>query len=74
VPCLTVRENTERPVTVTLGTNTLVGQDMHRLRAEVARILAGEGKRGQVPPLWDGHTAERIANVIEAVYNRVVAQ
>ncbi len=65
VPCLTVRENTERPVTVTLGTNTLVGQNMDRLRAEVARILAGDGKRGQVPPLWDGHAAERIADVIE---------
>lgn len=66
VPCLTVRENTERPVTITLGTNTLVGQDMDRLRAEVARILAGDGKRGQVPPLWDGHAAERIAQVIAA--------
>jgi len=66
VPCLTVRENTERPVTVTLGTNTLVGQDMERLRAEVGRILAGNGKQGQVPPLWDGHAAERIASIIEA--------
>lgn len=66
VPCLTVRENTERPVTVTLGTNILVGQNMERLRAEVGRILAGDGKQGQVPPLWDGHAAERIANVIEA--------
>ena len=64
VPCLTVRENTERPVTVTLGTNTLVGQNMDRLRAEVGRILAGDGKQGQAPPLWDGHAAERIANVI----------
>ncbi len=66
VPCLTVRENTERPVTVALGTNILVGQDMERLQAEVGRILAGDGKRGQRPPLWDGHAAERIANVIEA--------
>lgn len=66
VPCLTVRENTERPVTVTLGTNTLVGQNMERLRAEVERILAGHGKQGQVPPLWDGHAAERIASIIEA--------
>jgi len=66
VPCLTLRENTERPITVTLGTNTLVGQDMDRLRAEVGRILAGVGKRGQVPPLWDGQAAERIAQVIAA--------
>jgi UDP-N-acetylglucosamine 2-epimerase (non-hydrolysing) len=65
IPCLTVRENTERPVTVTMGTNVLVGHDMQRLRNEVNRILAGEGKRGQVPPLWDGHAAERIAEVID---------
>jgi UDP-N-acetylglucosamine 2-epimerase (non-hydrolysing) len=64
VPCLTVRENTERPVTVTLGTNILVGQDMKRLRTEVARILAGDQKRGQIPPLWDGHAAERIAAAV----------
>ena len=68
VPCLTVRENTERPVTVILGTNILVGQNMERLRAEVGRILAGDGKQGQVPPLWDGHAAERIANVIIEVW------
>ncbi len=64
VPCLTVRENTERPVTVTLGTNILVGRDMTLLRKKVAEILAGQGKRGGVPPLWDGHAAERIAHVI----------
>jgi len=64
VPCLTMRENTERPVTVSLGTNTLVGQDMERLRTEVGRTLAGDGKQGQAPLLWDGHAAERIANVI----------
>lgn len=66
VPCLTVRENTERPVTVILGTNILVGQDMERLKAEVGRILANAGKKGQVPPLWDGHSAERIARAIMA--------
>jgi len=65
VPCLTVRENTERPVTITVGTNILVGQDMERLQAEVNRILAGEGKQGDIPPLWDGHAAERIAGVIQ---------
>lgn len=66
IPCLTVRENTERPVTVTLGTNTLVGQNMERLQAEVRKILAGETKQGEVPPQWDGHAAERIANTIVA--------
>lgn len=64
VPCLTVRENTERPVTVTLGTNTLVGRDMQRLRLEVSRILDGKIRSHQIPPLWDGKAGERIADVI----------
>lgn len=64
VPCLTMRTNTERPITIKLGTNTLIGQDTQLLRHELARILNGETKRGQIPPLWDGHTAERIANII----------
>jgi len=62
VPCLTLRENTERPITVTIGTNTIVGHDFKRLRQEVERILEGRGKRGGCPPLWDGRAAERIAN------------
>ena len=64
VPCITVRENTERPVTVEIGTNVLVGQDMRRLREELGRVLNGEGKRGEIPPLWDGKASERIAQVI----------
>lgn len=68
VPCLTVRENTERPITVTMGTNELVGQDMGLLRARAAAILAGEGKQGGRPPLWDGKAGERIADVIEAFF------
>ena len=64
VPCLTVRENTERPVTVSLGTNILVGRDIMRLREEINAILIGEGKQAQAVPLWDGHAAERIVNVL----------
>ncbi len=64
VPCLTLRENTERPVTVSLGTNVLVGRDPEKLRSEVSRILAGKAKTGTVPPLWDGHAGERIAAVL----------
>ena len=64
VPCLTVRENTERPVTVELGTNVLVGRDMDRLKTEARRILAGEGKRGERPPLWDGRAGERVASIV----------
>jgi UDP-N-acetylglucosamine 2-epimerase (non-hydrolysing) len=66
VPCLTVRENTERPVTVNLGTNVLVGRDMDRLKQEIRHILAGRTKKGHLPPLWDGNAAARIAQVIGA--------
>jgi len=65
VPCLTLRRNTERPITVTMGTNTLVGQDRRKLAVELSAILAGRAKRGTVPPLWDGHAGERIADVLQ---------
>lgn len=61
VPCLTMRENTERPITVTQGTNTLVGRDANAIRAAVAGILAHGGKRGRVPEGWDGRAGVRIA-------------
>jgi UDP-N-acetylglucosamine 2-epimerase (non-hydrolysing) len=64
VPCLTVRENTERPITVRLGTNTLVGQNTKRLFEEVENILQGKGKQGSIPPLWDGRAAVRIAQIL----------
>jgi UDP-N-acetylglucosamine 2-epimerase (non-hydrolysing) len=64
VPCLTVRENTERPITVSMGTNVLVGRDRERLRAELARVLAGNAKKGTIPPLWDGRAGERIADIL----------
>ena len=66
VPCLTLRENTERPVTVEVGTNVLVGQDTVKLRSELAKILEGRAKLGNVPSLWDGCASERIADVLEA--------
>jgi UDP-N-acetylglucosamine 2-epimerase (non-hydrolysing) len=61
VPCLTLRENTERPITVEQGTNTMVGRDRQAILTGVDDILAGRGKRGRVPEYWDGHAAERIA-------------
>lgn len=64
IPCLTVRDNTERPITVTCGTNIVVGRDASGLGEHAMRILGGEKKQGTVPPLWDGHAAERIARVI----------
>jgi UDP-N-acetylglucosamine 2-epimerase (non-hydrolysing) len=62
IPCLTVRENTERPITVEQGTNTVVGHDRAAIVACVENILQTGGKRGRIPELWDGGTAERIAN------------
>jgi UDP-N-acetylglucosamine 2-epimerase (non-hydrolysing) len=61
IPCLTIRENTERPITIDYGTNSLVGSDRAAILAGVDEILAGGGKRGRIPELWDGHAAERIA-------------
>ncbi|MCX7893489.1 MAG: UDP-N-acetylglucosamine 2-epimerase (non-hydrolyzing) [Burkholderiales bacterium] len=61
VPCLTMRENTERPITVEQGTNTLVGRDAGRALSLVAEVLATGGKRGRVPEGWDGRAATRIA-------------
>lgn len=65
VPCLTLRANTERPVTVEIGTNVLIGQDMEKLRSELTNILNGNAKKGAIPSLWDGHAGERIARVLE---------
>jgi UDP-N-acetylglucosamine 2-epimerase (non-hydrolysing) len=64
VPCLTLRENTERPITVSMGTNVLVGRDPAKLRSELTKILDGKAKQGSVPPLWDGHAGERIAEIV----------
>ena len=66
VPCLTLRENTERPITVEQGTNTMVGRNIEAIRSESAEILAGRGKQGRAPELWDGHAAERIASDLAA--------
>lgn len=65
VPCLTLRENTERPITVTAGTNEVVGTNPDRLLNAVEGILNGETKRGRIPDLWDGAAAERILRVLD---------
>jgi len=65
VPCLTLRENTERPVTLTEGTNELVGTDPERICAAAERVLAGGRRRGRVPERWDGRAAHRIRTVLE---------
>ncbi|QBE62506.1 non-hydrolyzing UDP-N-acetylglucosamine 2-epimerase [Pseudoduganella lutea] len=69
VPCLTIRENTERPVTVEEGTNLLVGTDPARIVDEARKVLRGEGKQGRRPHLWDGKAAQRIVAVLDQVLN-----
>jgi UDP-N-acetylglucosamine 2-epimerase (non-hydrolysing) len=65
IPCLTLRKGTERPVTVTLGTNVIVGLDVEKIGREVDTITSGRGKVGRMVEGWDGHAADRIANAIE---------
>ncbi|MHB1239484.1 MAG: non-hydrolyzing UDP-N-acetylglucosamine 2-epimerase [Gammaproteobacteria bacterium] len=64
VPCVTLRENTERPITVDQGTNTVVGTDPHKILAVARDILNTGGKGGRVPELWDGHAARRIRHIL----------
>jgi UDP-N-acetylglucosamine 2-epimerase (non-hydrolysing) len=63
-PCLTLRENTERPITITAGTNVLIGRDWKMLREEFARSLNGYRKTNSPIPLWDGHASDRIAEIL----------
>jgi UDP-N-acetylglucosamine 2-epimerase (non-hydrolysing) len=64
VPCITLRDTTERPETVTLGTNELIGTDPFALKPTLDRLFEGQWKRGAIPPLWDGRTGERIAAIL----------
>lgn len=66
VPCITLRENTERPVTITEGTNTLVGSDPAAIRQAFSEIMTTGGKRGRIPEYWDGEAARRIAHTLAA--------
>ncbi len=64
VPCITIRDNTERPVTVDEGSNVLAGTDPARIVAEAKKVLRGEGKQGRRPHLWDGMAAQRIVDIL----------
>jgi len=64
VPCLTIRENTERPITITQGTNVLCGHNQNKIINETNKILAGKQKKSKIPRYWDGKTAERIVKII----------
>lgn len=65
VPCLTMRDTTERPETVTIGTNELIGTDPAKLMSALNRLFGGEWKRGEIPKLWDGRAGERIVAILE---------
>lgn len=65
IPCLTLRENTERPVTVTEGTNVIVGTDEDRIAGEALAVIGGESGRGRIPKMWDGRTGERVAELFD---------
>lgn len=65
VPCLTLRDSTERPETIAIGTNELIGTDPANVKPALDRLFAGKWKKGGIPPLWDGHTGERIVAVLE---------
>jgi UDP-N-acetylglucosamine 2-epimerase (non-hydrolysing) len=65
VPCLTLRENTERPATVEVGSNTLVGTDVAKILSAYRAIMSGQARPARVPPLWDGHAAQRIVTILE---------
>ncbi len=64
VPCITLRDNTERPETCTVGTNMLIGTRPEAIKPALDRLFAGEWKQGAIPALWDGHTAERIVEIL----------
>jgi UDP-N-acetylglucosamine 2-epimerase (non-hydrolysing) len=64
VPCLTLRPNTERPVTVTLGSNELLPFDIQTIREKIKEIESGSFKKGEIPPLWDGKSTERIFEIL----------
>lgn len=68
-PCLTLRPNTERPVTISIGTNTLLSFNLEDIFEKVDQILAGTYKAGAIPPLWDGHATYRVLNRVESFFN-----
>jgi UDP-N-acetylglucosamine 2-epimerase (non-hydrolysing) len=65
VPCMTLRDNTERPETVDVGTNELIGTNPNAIKPALEKLFAGEWKKGSIPKLWDGNTAKRIVSILK---------
>jgi UDP-N-acetylglucosamine 2-epimerase (non-hydrolysing) len=68
IPCLTLRDNTERPETITEGTNELIGTDPKAIAPALERLFSGKWKAGRIPKKWDGHTAQRIIDIITQLH------
>ena len=69
VPCLTLRENTERPITVWEGTNVMIGGDFDLLQKEIAKVVSGNAKKGKIPDKWEGKAGERTAQILDLILN-----
>jgi UDP-N-acetylglucosamine 2-epimerase (non-hydrolysing) len=65
VPCMTLRDNTERPETVNVGTNELIGTNPNAIKPALEKLFAGEWKKGAIPELWDGNAAKRIVSILK---------
>jgi len=66
IPCITIRENTERPVTIWEGTNVLAGSDKSKIVNAALNVICGNQKSSVIPKLWDGKSAERIVNILRS--------
>ena len=67
IPCMTLRNNTERPETVRIGTNELIGTDPKAIKPAMDKLFAGNWKKGAIPEMWDGKTAERIVSILTKI-------
>ena len=67
IPCMTLRNNTERPETVRIGTNELIGTDPKAIKPAMDKLFAGNWKNGTIPEMWDGKTAERIVSILTKI-------
>ena len=72
IPCLTIRKNTERPVTESMGTNKVIGYDIKKLHESIDKILSGDWKKGEDIPLWDGNSTKRILDFLDIPYFKQV--